>query len=301
VFSRPARLAITAGTVAVLAGCATANSPHASTTATLTALEAVHLAAQHAGQENSFDASLTVQTSGTGGVSMSGTMRGQVRPSFEVYANLPTISADGQSLPGGISEVITAKAVYLKIASLSRVVGKPWIGITFSQISKATGGLNFSQLIEQAENNSPLAQTQLLAGADHVRVVGHGTINGTPVTEYAGTIQMSTALRAVPASIRAKVQQFAKTAGIQSTQFTVWLDSSQQPLKEVVQERGTSLSETITIVVNSLNKPVTVPVPPASETVMVPASALESGGASASASGTASGSGSSAGSTGSGL
>ena len=92
--------------------------------------------------------------------------------------DFPALSVAGQSLPGGLSEIVTTQAAYLKLSSLSSLTaGKAWLKLPFSELSKALGS-NFEQLVQQAQNNSRLTQTQLLAGATGVRALGTGPSTG---------------------------------------------------------------------------------------------------------------------------
>ena len=77
-----------------------------------------------------------------------------------------TLSAAGQSLPGGLTEIITPSNLYMKWRVLTQELhtGKPWLVIPVSALSKSSG-VNLSQLFSQATSSSPLNESQLLAGA----------------------------------------------------------------------------------------------------------------------------------------
>ena len=68
----------------------------------------------------------------------------------------------------------------------------------------------------------------------------------------------------------------------------MWLDDQQQVRKVISSAKGTSESVASTIVVTSVNQPVTATVPPASQVATVPASELGGSGSSGSGSGSTS-------------
>jgi hypothetical protein len=281
--SRPVLLAVAAGLTAVLAaGCS--GTPQASPGTHKSAgsagapspAQAIQLAAAHARLANSVTANIAIKASGSGAMTMSGSLSEVIRPQLEAELNFPTLSAAGQSVPGGLSEIVTTQAAYLKLSSLSSLTGgKTWLKLPFSELSKALGA-NFEQLIQQAENNSPLTETQLLAGATDVRVLGTGTVDGVAVTEYSGSFTISAALSRLPASLRSQVEQQASAAGITSASFKVWLDDQQQARKLILVENGSKEDLTVTMLVTSINEPVSIQVPSSADVATIPQSALNS-------------------------
>jgi hypothetical protein len=110
--------------------------------------------------------------------------------------------------------------------------------------------------------------TQMLAAASHVRVAGHQVIDGVPTTRYTGTLTAAAALTRIP-SIHMLVT---------SARFSVWIDRQHQVRKEIVYEKGTAEQVTATFAVTSINQPVRVTLPPASQVATISASALNGGG-----------------------
>ena len=194
-----------------------------------------------------------------------------------VVANFGSVTAQGQSLPGGVEEIINSNAIYLKLAQVARETGKPWVEIPASELSEISGG-NLGQLL-QNNNSDPLVQTQMLASSTNVKKVGTTTLNGVPVTEYTGTYPISAGLAKLPASERTKVSQQLQALGLTTEHFTIWLDGKQQVRKVVTSAQGSKVHETSTIQVTSINGPVSAAIPPASQTATVPASELGGGGA----------------------
>lgn len=287
-FSRSvSRTLLFAAVVGLAAGCSSvsgsgsggqrAGRSSAGTRAT-TAQQAVRLAAAFARQATSVTANVTVHATGTTALSLSGTTRERTQPSPIAEASFPDTTVGGQAIAGGLTEIATNTAVYLRFSALNGLAGgKAWLKLPFSEFGGALGGLNIGQLIQQAQDNNPLTQTQLLAGATNVRKVGTSTINGVPVTEYTGSYPVPAAAARLPASTRAIVERDLTKAGISSVSFDVWLDGQQQTRKLIVTDHGGKESLTITMVVTSVNQPVTISLPPAAQTATLSLGSLLSG------------------------
>jgi hypothetical protein len=244
----------------------------------LTAVEAVRQAAAQAQKATSYAADVTVQTTGTGNSTMSGTLKQQTEPSPLAVADFSTVSVQGQTIQGGLEEIVNNSGLYLKMATLAKETGKPWVEFPASGLSKVDG-TSFSQLLQNGSND-PLLQAQMLSSSTNVKKVGTATINGVPTTEYTGTYPISAGLAKLPAAGRGKIASQLQQMGLTTEQFTVWLDGQQQVRKVVTAAKGTSESVASTIVVTSVNQPVSVTLPPASQVTVAPASEL--GGASSS-------------------
>jgi hypothetical protein len=126
----------------------------------------------------------------------------------------------------------------------------------------------------------------MLSSSTNVKKVGTATVNGVPTTEYSGTYPVSAGLAKLPAASRSKIAAQLQQLGLTTEHFTVWLDDQQQVRKVVSSAKGTSESVASTIVVTSVNHPVTATIPPASQVSTVPASEL--GGSSSSSPATSS-------------
>ena len=282
--------------VAAVAGCSGSPSGPGSgsgsgsgTPAAGSALDAVKLAAKTASGATSFTGTMSLKVTpkpeasaasgaAAGDVSMSATFAEQLHPSLLASVDIGTLSAAGQSLPGGLSEIITPATLYLKWSFLTSTLhmSKPWLAIPVSSMS-ASSGINLSQIFASAQSSGPLTESQLLAGASSVHQTGTGTIDGTPVTEYTGTLPLDKGIAFLSGSAKTQVQQAIATAGFKTATFTVWIDGQHLVRKSVVTEIGKSVTETVTTTITSIDKPVNIPVPPASQTTSLPASALSSG------------------------
>ena len=268
-----------AGTAAALlaAGCSSGRpSGQGSAGSGISPAQAIMLASQQAKHATSFSSSLSIKMSGTASGAMAGTLKMRTRPLL-FDADFSTMNAGGQSVPGGIEEIFAGRTLYLKMPALAQQLGKPWVKFSFAEFQHGTG-ISFAQIIQQAQQNNPLVQTQMLASAKNVRVVGHQVIDGVPTTHYTGTYTAAAALARLPSSLRATEQKGLQTLGVTSVQFSVWLDGQHQARKIVAYENGTSEQATVTLTVTGINQPITVTLPPRSQVASIPASALKGGG-----------------------
>lgn len=287
-----AGLAVIAATA--IAGCNASSSSNASSSpnagsgsggsaspAPVNALDAVKLAAKTASVANSFTGTMDLQSTanpGTGSsagsagaVSMDATFAEQLHPSLLASVNIASLSSAGTSLPGGLIEIITPTTFYMKWPYLTQNMHltKPWLAIPVSSISQSTG-IDLGQIFSQATGSGPLAQSQLLAGASSVRQVGTGSVDGVPVTEYTGTIQLDKALASLSGSTKTEVQKQMTAAGFTTATFNVWIDGQHITRKAVVTEVGNTVTETITTTITSINQPVNITVPTADQTSPLP-------------------------------
>jgi hypothetical protein len=274
----------TVALTAALAACGSQSAGTGSTSAaSTTPMAAVKLAAQTSDNANSFTGTMslraTTTTSGTSSedTSFSASFAEQLHPSLLAQVNLQSISAAGTTLPGAMTELLTPSTLYMKWAYLTQQlhITKPWLVIPLGQLSK-TSGVNFSQLVSEASDSSPLAESQLLSGATSVRKVGTGTVDGVATTEYTGQLSLDKAIKHLPASDRAAMQKVVTTSGLSTATFTVWIDGSSTVRKAIISEHGPAVTETITVEITSINQPVNVSVPNSSQTASLPTSTLQS-------------------------
>ena len=245
------------------------------------ALDAVKLAAKTAAGVNSFTGTMNLRitakpgaagSAGTpGSFGLAATFAEQLHPSLLASVDVQSLSSSGTSLPGGLSEIITPATLYLKWSFLTQTLhlGKPWLAIPASAISKS-GGVNLGQVFDQVTGNGPITQSQLLAGATSVRRVGTGNIDGVSVTEYTGKLPLDKGISFLSGSTKAQVQQAIAAAGFRTATFIVWIDGQHTVRKAVVTEAGKAVTETTTTTITSINQPVNVTVPAAGQTASPP-------------------------------
>jgi hypothetical protein len=269
-----------AGTASVLAACSLGggtSSHGASPAAQLTPKNAILLAATKAQKVTSFEANvaISINMAGQGSAQMAGTMAEQLTPSLRAKVNFSTFHGPGLSMPGGLSEIVTAKAVYIKASSVTQALHttKTWAELPLSALGKSTG-IDFSSLFAQAQTGNPLAQTQMLTASPDVHKVGTTTVNGVPVTEYAGTYSMAKALAGLPAASRNSMSKQITSMGIKTVTFHVWIDGQQQVRKLAAVLTSSKLTESVTETISSVNQPVDIMPPSAAETFIIPAAML---------------------------
>jgi hypothetical protein len=213
----------------------------------------------------------------TGAVNLTAAFVEQLRPSSLVSVDIPTLSSTGMSWPGGLAEIVTPSTLYVKLSFPTQEAHstKPWLAIPLSSLSQISGiDLNLSQIFGQATSSGPLSESQLLQGATSVRQVGTGSVDGVPVTEYTGTISLDKAMTYLSGSARTALQQAITAAGFSTASFTVWIDGQHIARKLVVTEAGTSVTETVTTTITSINEPVHITLPAASQTTTLSGSDL---------------------------
>ena len=270
---------LTVMAAAALTACGT--STGGSSAAPASPLAAVRLAAQTSNGATSFTGTMSLRATATGGgtgsgsTSLTASFAEQLKPSLRAQVDVQSLSAAGSSLPGGMTEVLTPSTLYMKWSYLTTQLHltKPWLDIPLSSVSKSSG-INLSQIFSEASSSSPLTESQLLGGATAVRKVGTGTVGGVAVTEYTGKLSLTKGLQYLSASNRSAVQKAFKTAGISTATFTVWIDGKNTVRKAIISENGTTVSETVTTTITSINQPVHVTVPAASQTTALPSGNL---------------------------
>ncbi len=279
-----AGLALTAASALTACGASTGGGTGAAAGAPASAaspVAAVRLAAQTSNDATSFTGTMNLKATamaggtGSGSTSLAASFTEQLKPSLIAQVDVQSLSAAGQTLPSGMTEILTPSTLYMKWSYLTTQLHltKPWIDIPLSSVSKSSG-INLSQLFSESSTSSPLAESQLLAGATDVRKIGSGTVGGAAVTEYTGKLSLTKGLKYLSASNRSAMQKAFKQAGITTATFTVWIDGKNTVRKAIISEHGTSVTETITTTITSINQPVHVTLPAAGQTSALPSGDL---------------------------
>jgi hypothetical protein len=246
---------------------------------------AITLAADQTQRVNSMSSSVFFSVSGMASATTTGSIQIQLRPKLLADEDL-AITSQGQTT--AMTDIVSAKAVYLKSAAFSALTGptgKTWIEIPLSDLSGSSGSA-LSSLLQNVQNGDPLTQTRMLAASKDVHKVGTQVIDGVRTTHYAGTFTPAAAVAKLPATLRKQVAPLlSQITG--DVRFDAWIDASHQVRKiaevETVSGETVNLSMTIT----SLNKPVHIALP-ASGLVLVPPKSVLNGSGSSSGSGTSS-------------
>jgi hypothetical protein len=233
-----------------------------------TAQQALTLAADQTQQVSSLAGDISIQVGSLG--TASGTLQMQVRPTVLLEMNL---GASDSSQSGSLSEILSSNALYLQIPGLSALTGgRPWAEVPFSDLSGSLGSA-VSQSVRDAESSNPLSQAQILATSKLVHKVGTQVVNGISTTQYAGTVSASAALSALPASASKALSPYLKliTGDIS---FNVWIDNTHVVRKLTENETVDGQGIVVTITVSSVNQPVTVAIPAASQVFVLSVSDL---------------------------
>jgi hypothetical protein len=190
---------------------------------------------------------------------MLGTVQLRLKP--QLAAAEFRASAGGQQIR--VDEILTSWALYLKTPGLSRRLGKPWMAVPLSALSGKSASA-VRQLFQSLEDSNPVTETRVLATTKNARTVGTQVIDGVRTTHYQGSVPASAAFAALPASLRKLIRPAARLV-TGNIRFDVWIDAQHQVRKaaEIETIAGQTVATTITI--TSVNQPVHVTLPPASQ------------------------------------
>jgi hypothetical protein len=167
----------------------------------------------------------------------------------------------GKSLT--IDEILTSRAIYLKMPGMIPTrPGKPWAKIS---VASLPNGMSLRKLFQQMQTRNPLttlgnprALTKFLAATKHLRVVRDQSVDGVATTEYSGVINMRPLATTMPAAAREFFGSFRP-------HIMIWIDHQHQMRKVVVRFAFGKASGVLTALVTSINKPVRIVPPPASQ------------------------------------
>ena len=279
--ARPAAVVAICAATAVAAGCSTGGTPSAtaspagaghSTTAgqgnSGPAAAALAIAASQASKVTSYTSTISITATGTNASSLNGSVAMQTKPTL-----VPDETVSGSTaqlpLPGGMEIILTSNTIYMKMSALAKMVGKPWVKLDFSSF-RNTSGLDLASMFQQFQTSNPLAEAQMFAASTDVHQVGTQVINGVPTTEYTGTYHIAAGLSRLSPSLRRMMGPALSASGMTASQFTIWVDGQHNVRKLVQTESGNGTSITTTMLVTSINQPVHVQLPPASQVATMP-------------------------------
>ena len=259
-----AAVGLSAAALIALAACSSGGSGPASTS--LTPRQALLAAASHAQKVTSATETLTVRDSGAQTSTTDGAIQFQRKPTLQASETLNTTAAGKNTQ---IKVILTGTAIYLHEAALSGQLGKPWLKLDLSALN-GTALASISQLVHSLQGNDFANQTQLLAVAKNVHVVGTQTVDGVATTEYAGSVRAAEALKSLPASFRKAMAPELQVLGNGTISFHVWIDGQHHTRKiaDVETVNGETINTTVNI--TAINQPVQIALPPASQTVTPP-------------------------------
>ena len=227
--------------------------------------QALLAAATHTQQITSATETLTVLHSGAANSTTTGTIRIRLKPTLLISGNLSTTAA-GTSTQ--VKVIVADTAIYLNEASLTSQVGKPWVQIDLSTLSAlaGTGGAGLAQLFHSLETNSFTNRAQLFTVAKNARVVGKQTVDGVSTTDYAGSFIAADGLKALPADFREALAPELQALGNSTVYFHEWIDGQDRLRKMTAVETLNGDTVNTTINITAINQPVSITLPPASQT-----------------------------------
>ncbi len=267
----------------LLGGCDAAHQgQHAGGQRHITAGQAVALAAKRAAKLTSLTVAETMTMHGvplpSGGGLIPGAGTGGGGPasrSFTMHATAsmrlkPALLAaiavkmdlGGRSVV--LDEIFTGKAIYLKMPGiLPTRAGKPWAKISLASLPNGT---SLRELFARTQTGNPLtamgnptALAKFLAAAKNVRVIRDQSVDGVVTTEYSGVIDLRSLATAMPSADR----KFFGSLGPAGIRF--WIDHQHQMRKMVMRLAFGKASIALTANVTSINQPVRIVPPPASQ------------------------------------
>ncbi len=254
--------------LAAMAGCSGSAAPKAMSPATTKAIKQIKLATDTSQQVNSLTARLVVHSVGKAGGNLSGTIQMQMKPTTLIEAQFLIPSTHGKTIH--LDEILTSKAIYFKDpAFIQTKLRKAWVKVNISQLS-GKSGLTFGSLLQNLEGSNPLDQTKLFTSSKDVRQVGTETVHGVATTEYAGTYAPNAAYTGLTPRLRKLIGPMLRSIGTHQVRFHVWIDAQHLIKKADYTESVRGQTVTTTFLVTSVNKPVHVKLPKASQTARLP-------------------------------
>jgi hypothetical protein len=266
---RPRRLVLLAasGAAAVVAVTGCSGGGHGKSAATDgKALKAIKLAASTSQDVRTLTAHLSERTTGTVVSSLTGTIQVQLRPTTFIVAKFTIPSKKAKTY---LEEILTNQAIYFKDPAFSRAAGKAWVSVRISQLSSKTG-VSIASLLQNLEGSNPLDQTQLFTASKDVKAVGSQTVGGVATTEYAGSYSPKAAYAQLTPQLRKLLGPTLHAIGNAPVAFHVWIDAQHMIRKATDTETVNGQTFATTFEVTSVNTPVKVTLPAASEVAPLP-------------------------------
>jgi len=196
-------------------------------------------------------------------VHMAGDGQYQVKPKLAFAMNMSDMNMGGKKMPGGMQMRLVGKAMYMKIPQLQKMTGKPWLKISYDQMSQKSG-MSFDQIMKQAQQQAdPASMTQMLTESKDVKKVGTEDVAGTSTTHYTGTVDVTQAMNKMDAKYRKKMSKQLKS--LKNAKFDLWSDDQQLPRKVTMHGKIGGGTYKATQMFSDFGKPVHIAAPPAGQ------------------------------------
>jgi hypothetical protein len=266
---------LTAGTLAV-AGCSGDSAPTAGSDAPPSVASAASSAPEATGEpaaevlrraalksEEAGSARVSFETTSGSAAAVSGTGVYSFTPPVRGSIDFSSFAAEGQTLPGGMTILMTPDAYYLRIPALEGQLGKPWVKLSLAAIAEQSG-VDLSQLTRQAQQGNPMAYLELLQSRGDLEVMGEETVSGIQTTHYQGSIDYTASLDQLSPELRAQLEQQLAQTGMETAKVDVWVDADGM-VRQLAQESESPIGPmSVTMRIEEYGVPVDV-TPPADE------------------------------------
>ncbi|MEV6593219.1 DUF1396 domain-containing protein [Streptomyces acidicola] len=211
----------------------------------------------------------------TGEVPEQGRIEGEAQMRMKpTIAMSMKMTALDQSEANEVEIRLVDKAMYLDggAEAAKEMDGKRWIKFDMDALGKDAGAMGGDSLGAQADEN-PAQQSTFLTGSKDVKEVGTETVDGVETTHYKGTVTLDQFRASLKDEDKATREQREKAIeqyedmGVDSLAMDMWIDDEDHT-KQFRMKGDTDkgpLDMTITFL--DYNKPVTVEVPPAKDTM----------------------------------
>jgi hypothetical protein len=232
----------------------------------LTAAQVLGKSAEKAGQADTFSMDLNMDTQlPQGAMKMHMVIQTRLRPDVAMKMNVDSMSMAGQTIPAYEARIV-GKRMYLKMPGMQQASGgKTWGRVSLSDLGDAAGGLNFDQLLDQAQQQSPADQTRMLTASKDVREVGVETVDGVKTRHFTGTVSPREALGKLDADTRAKMEGMYQQMGASPIAFDIWVGDDNLPRKMTSKLDTSGGPVSMTAVYRDYGKPVDIQAPPAGQ------------------------------------
>jgi hypothetical protein len=197
----------------------------------------------------SMSVSFCERVTGTTRVTLTGQLQEQRTP-LRIAENL-TLTGSGHTVEASV--IITGKAIY---AATSKEPGY-WIKLRLPQVDR-TG------LMQDLRNADPAAQASLLLTATHARSTGRQTVDGVVTSRYVASVAPSVALSTLPSAQSAQMAPFVSLIS-GDIHYVLWITPGDQLKQLRMSERVLGSKITATATINSINQPVNITIPQATQ------------------------------------
>jgi flavin-binding protein dodecin len=247
------------------AGKASGGDKPAGGTQLTAAQEALAKASEKTADLKSFRATLTTSTVVSGKkTDLTGNLAFRLKPTPAMKLDVPPIKTAGKTMDG-FQEVFVGDTIYLKVPALAKQAGKPWVGFSTTDLSKATG-IDVQSMQNQGQQANPALNAKMLTASKDVHAVGKETVAGVRTTHYQGTFSLADALNKLDTTERAEAQKIFGQLGLDKLNFNMWVDGQQLPRKlALATAPGSKLALDIAMKYLAFDAPVSIKAPAKSQ------------------------------------